>query len=124
MRGMTSLGEALFSKPSVPLIDGEGGIWTPQSTDIAKLRDYTLGAQVSQTYDFTKAVQVAVKEFAPDKLIVLGPGNTLGGPIAQSLIDIDWFGWGGKSDFSLSQSESPKLLAMGNEQQRQQVVTG
>ncbi|MBW8183427.1 ACP S-malonyltransferase [Shewanella nanhaiensis] len=121
-RGLASLGESLFSKPSVPLIDGEGGIWTPQSTDIAKLRDYTLGAQVTQTYDFTKAVQVAVKEFAPDKLIVLGPGNTLGGPIAQSLIDIDWFGWQGKSDFSLSQSDSPKLLAMGNEQQRQQVL--
>lgn len=120
-RGLEALPKSLFNLPKVPLIDGEGRIWTPQSTDTDKLRRYTLGAQVTEPYDFTKAVQVAVKEFAPDKLIVLGPGNTLGGPIAQALVDIDWFGWQSKSHFSQAQEESPKLLAMGNELQRQQV---
>ena len=121
-RGLEGLPASLFNLPKVPLIDGEGRIWTPQSTDTDKLRCYTLGAQVTETYDFTKAVQVAVKEFAPDKVIVLGPGNTLGGPIAQALINIGWFGWQEKNHFSLSQEESPELLAMGNELQRQQVL--
>ncbi|MDB0034786.1 ACP S-malonyltransferase [bacterium] len=122
IRGFEALPRSLFTSPSVPLIDGEGGIWTPHSTDSDKLRNYTLGAQVTQPYDFTKALQVAVKEFAPDKIIVLGPGNTLGGPIAQSLIDIDWFGWEDKTDFLQAQETSPKLLAMGNELQRQSVL--
>lgn len=122
MCGLEALPSSLFTSPSVPLIDGEGRIWTPHSTDCNKLRDYTLGAQVTQRYDFTKALQVAVKEFAPDKIIVLGPGNTLGGPIAQSLIDIGWFGWGNKADFLHIQETSPKLLAMGNIEQRNKVL--
>ncbi|MEC4727291.1 ACP S-malonyltransferase [Shewanella sp. D64] len=121
-RGLETIAASLFSLPQVPLIDGEGRIWTPQSTDTDKLKRYTLGAQVTQPYDFTKAIQVAVKEFAPDKLIVLGPGNTLGGPIAQALIDIGWFDWQGKNHFTQAQDESPKLLAMGNELQRRQVT--
>ncbi|NRD72620.1 ACP S-malonyltransferase [Shewanella sp. VB17] len=120
--GLNDLPNTLFTSPSVPLIDGEGGIWTPHSTDTDKLRNYTLGSQVTQSYHFTKALQVAVKEFAPDKIIVLGPGNTLGGPVAQSLIDIDWFGWGNKADFLQTQETSPKLLAMGNIEQRSKVL--
>ncbi|GIU10656.1 hypothetical protein TUM4641_27700 [Shewanella morhuae] len=60
-----------------------------RSTDTAKLREYTLGEQVVKPYDFSKAIVVAMKEFAPDRVIVLGPGNTLGGPVAQSLIAIN-----------------------------------
>ncbi|MBL4814194.1 ACP S-malonyltransferase [Shewanella sp.] len=117
-KGFASLGEFLFSKPKIPLIDGEGRIWTPYGTDCSKLREYTLGDQVTKPYDFTKAVQVAVKEFAPDKVIVLGPGNTLGGPTAQALIDINWFDWTSKGEFAAAQQTSPKMLAMGNEEQR------
>lgn len=117
-KGLISLPLSHFSKPSIPLIDGEGGIWMPSSTDISKLRDYTLTRQVLEPYDFTKAIQVAVKEFAPDKVIILGPGNTLGGPTGQSLIDINWFGWRDKTAFTEAQNTSPKMLAMGNEEQR------
>ncbi|AQS39706.1 (acyl-carrier-protein) S-malonyltransferase [Shewanella psychrophila] len=117
-KGFASLAEYLFSKPKIPLIDGEGRIWTPYGTDCSKLREYTLGDQVTKPYDFSKAVQVAVKEFAPDKVIVLGPGNTLGGPTAQALIDLNWFGWSNKVEFSADQQASPKMLAMGNDEQR------
>jgi [acyl-carrier-protein] S-malonyltransferase len=117
-KGFDALPTSLFKAPKVPMIDGQGKIWTQYSTDPAELRDYTLGHQVLEPYDFTKAVQVAVKEFAPDRVLVLGPGNTLGGPVAQSLIAADWFGWRAKTDFTDAQRQAPRLLALGQEAQR------
>lgn len=116
--GRSKLGDDLFGTPDVPLIDGRGAIWWPGATDSAALRDYTLGAQVVETYDFTKAVQVAAKEFAPDVFIVTGPGGTLGSAIAQSLIGIDWEGINGKTAFQARQSSKAILIAMGRDDQR------
>ncbi len=116
--GQSRLGTDLFGTPDIPLIDGRGAIWWPNATDATALRDYTLGAQVTETYDFTKAIQVAAREFAPDVFIVTGPGGTLGGAIAQSLIGIDWDGIGGKAAFQVRQSEGPILIAMGRDDQR------
>lgn len=117
-KGFAQLPLGLFQTPKIPLVDGRGQIWTQYSTHTSALRDYTLCEQVVDPYDFSKAVAVAIKEFAPDKVIVLGPGNTLGGPVAQSLIAINGFGWQTKADFSAAQGSEPKLIAMGNEQQR------
>lgn len=117
-KGKAKLAASLFHKPLVPMIDGQGKIWTQYSTDTQKLHDYTLGHQVLAPYDFTKAIAVGVKEFAPDKVLVLGPGNTLGGPVAQALIDMQGFGWQSKTDFTQAQERDPKLLAMGQEIQR------
>lgn len=112
----------LFSAPLVPLIDGLGQIWQPYSTDVQSLYDYTLGPQVVDTYNFTKAVEVSIKEFAPDKLIVLGPGATLGGAVAQSLIQHKWQGLQNKKDFISLQKNDPFILAMGLEDQRKMVI--
>lgn len=119
----TILGEDLFTQPSVPLVDGRGGIWTPHGTDVSAVWDYTLGHQVRKYYDFTRAVQVGAKEFAPDCVIILGPGATLGGAVAQSLIGINWQGWGSKEDFAQRQKDAPYILSMGMEAQRA-LVTG
>lgn len=116
------LSSSLFTAPNVPLIDGLGQIWQPYSCDAQKLYDYTLGTQVVETYDFTKAVEVAIKEFAPDKLIVLGPGATLGGAVAQSLIQHNWQGLQNKRDFISLQKTDPFILAMGLEDQRKLVI--
>ncbi len=116
--GRSKLGADLFGSPEIPLIDGRGAIWWPEATDIAALRDYTLGAQVIETYDFTKAVQVAAKEFAPDVFIVTGPGGTLGGAIAQSLIGIEWEGIADKATFQARQTDQAILIAMGRDEQR------
>jgi acyl transferase domain-containing protein len=113
-----------IGQPVVPLIDGAGRIWRPHATNLAALWDYTLGEQVVETYDFTTAVQVAVKEFAPDKIIVLGPGETLGGAVAQSLIGARWRGLDSKTAFSAMQAEDPFVLAMGRADQRQLVTGG
>jgi len=121
--GRARLGVDLFGTPKTPLIDGRGAIWWPHATDVAALRNYTLGAQVTETYDFSLAIQVAAREFAPDAFILTGPGATLGGAIAQSLIAIDWDGMDSKAAFQNRQSSEPILIAMGREDQRG-IVTG
>ena len=86
------------------------------------LWDYTLGHQVTESYDFTRAVQVAARDFAPDLFIVAGPGTTLGGAVAQSLILAAWRSLGSKGDFQARQKDDPFLVAMGMEEQRSFVV--
>lgn len=117
-RAFELLPSSLFSKPKVPLIDGRGAIWRPYSTNTEDLYHYTLGTQVVETYDFTRAVSVALKEFAPDHLVLLGPGSSLGGAIGQILIQNDWYGLKSKAQFSQTQLDSPQLLAMGRADQR------
>jgi [acyl-carrier-protein] S-malonyltransferase len=116
------LGDDLFTKPQIPMIDGEGTVWQPYSCDTKKLREYTLGDQVVKPYNFSKAVEVAIKEFAPDKLVILGPGATLGGAVAQSLIKHQWLAMNNKSDFIVRQKESPYILSMGLPEQRKMVL--
>lgn len=82
------------------------------------LWDYTLGHQVVETYDFTRAITHAAREFAPDLFIVTGPGTTLGGAVAQSLILANWCSMGSKADFQRLQQAEPLLVAMGMDEQR------
>lgn len=107
------LGQDLFSAPKIPMIDGRGKIWQPYSTDVEALYRYTLDTQVVDTYDFTKAVTVGLKEFAPDKLVLLGPGNSLGGAIGQILVENKWESISSKADFSARQKANPFLVSMG-----------
>lgn len=104
--------------PAVPMIDGRGHIWRPHASNPEALRRYTFATQILETYDFTRAVQVAVREYAPDRIILLGPGDTLGGAIAQALIAIEWRGLRSKADFQDMQTSEPFLLAMGRDDQR------
>ncbi|WP_324261946.1 ACP S-malonyltransferase [Altererythrobacter sp. H2] len=121
-RGRAALPESLFGQPRVPLVDGRGAIWWPHATNMAALRGYTLGQQVTETYDFTRTIAVAAREFAPDLFIVTGPGTTLGGAVAQSLILANWRGMGSKTDFKARQDSpdgtGPLLVSMGMAEQR------
>ncbi len=103
-------------------INGQGNIWSPKAYDPAAIHGYTLGAQLNRSYDFTCAVQVAAAEFAPDKIIVLGPGTSLGAPTAQALIASGWRGLSGKADFQAHQADQPVILSMGIAEQRALVV--
>lgn len=111
-----------FGTSSVALVDGTGRVWNPSAFSRDALYEYTLGTQISQTYDFTRAVQVAAAEFAPDVIICLGPGSTLGAPIAQSLIQSGWKGLSGKKDFQARQLQEPLLISMGMSDQRSSAV--
>jgi acyl transferase domain-containing protein len=112
-RAFAAISPALFHRPTVPMIDGRGHIWQPWSTDQSELYRYTLGHQVHETYDFTQAITVALKEFAPDQLYLLGPGNSLGGAIGQVLVSNRWQGIDSKSAFSARQKANPYLVSMG-----------
>ena len=120
--GRERLSPDLFRQPSLPLIDGRGAIWWPGAVDVAALWDYTLGQQVTTPYDFTAAIRIAAREFAPDLFIVTGPGTTLGGAVAQSLILANWRGMHSKSGFQSQQLANPLLVSMGLADQRASVT--
>lgn len=116
--GRRQLPATLFTQPDLPMIDGRGKIWWPGATDTGALWDYTLGHQVTEPYDFTRAVQTATREFAPDLFIVTGPSATLGGAVAQSLVLANWRGMSDKDSFQALQAQDPFLIALGREDQR------
>lgn len=107
-----------FGRPQVPLIDGTGRIWRRHSTDPAALHAYTFTAQILEPYDFATAIAVGIKEFAPDRIVLVGPGDTLGGAIGQTLVREGWLGICDKAAFSARQAADPFLIAMGRADQR------
>ncbi|WP_282157503.1 ACP S-malonyltransferase [Shimia thalassica] len=121
-QGLARLGVDLFSNPDITLVDGRGAIWPAGATHKPALHSYTLDTQVVAPYDLFAAIRVAAREFMPDVFIILGPGNTLGGAVAQSLIAAHWRGLENKSDFKALQQKSPRILAMGTPDQRARVV--
>ena len=120
--GRVALADLAMRQPDLPLVDGRGAIWWPHGTDTGALWDYTLGHQVTEPYDFTRAITVAAREFAPDLFIIAGPGATLGGAVVQSLIRAQWRGLSDKSQFKQQQATRPLLLSMGMDDQRAQVT--
>lgn len=122
-KAKVELPPALFGMPDLPMVDGRGHIWRRFSSNPWGIWDYTFGHQILAPYDFALSVQVAVKEYAPDVIILPGPGDTLGGAIAQALIGIEWQGIAGKADFMARQAADPILLSMGRLEQRA-LVTG
>ena len=107
-----------FRSPAIPMIDGRGVAWTPHATDTEALHAYTFGAQIVETYDFSRSIETALKEFAPDKLILTGPGASLGPPIAQVLIRLNWLDIASKAAFTARQSTAPFVISMGRDDQR------
>ncbi len=116
-----TLPPAWFGAPQVPLIDGRGAIWRQFETDPLALWDYTFGHQILAPYDFNAAMTVALREFAPDRVLLLGPGETLGGAIGQSIVALEWLDIANKSVFLRRQDEDPFLIAMGRPAQRRMV---
>tara|TARA_Y100001970_G_C14132595_1_gene802547 strand:- start:335 stop:1348 length:1014 start_codon:yes stop_codon:yes gene_type:complete len=112
----------IFNKPSIPLVDGRGHVWSPWSTNEQEIYNYTLDDQIINTYNFSSSIEVALKEFCPDNIILLGPGNTLGGPVAQILIDHNWNDLNSKSEFLQSQEINPFVISMGIDVQREILV--
>ena len=112
----------LFKSPSIDAIDGRGHIWDKVNTKPNAMFNYTFDHQITEVYDFTAAVQQSIRHSNPDKIIILGPGTTLGGAVAQSLIKMGWQGLTSKDDFTKRQKENPLVLSMGMEDQRALVI--
>ena len=99
-----------FRVPRIPLIDGRGRQHTPWSALPEELADYTFGAQIVTPYDFSASVRVALREYAPECLVLTGPGNALGGVCGQVLVSEGWRGIHSKSDFDKIQSGPDAML--------------
>jgi malonyl CoA-acyl carrier protein transacylase len=121
---MAELAMNVLLTQTIPLIDGRGHIWQPYATDIEALYQYTFRYQIQHPYDYSKAVDVAIKEFAPDRIIIPGPGTTLVGPTAQVLISQQWLGLTSRTAFRALQDTEPFILSMGLASQRRRVVSG
>src|SRR3546814_1339779 len=121
-KAKAELPPSLFGRPAIPMVDGRGHVWRRFASDPAEIRDYTFDHQILAPYDFALSVQVAVKEYAPDVVILPGPGDTLGGAIAQALIGIGWQGLDDKGDFVAREQADPVLLAYGRPYRRARVT--
>jgi [acyl-carrier-protein] S-malonyltransferase len=103
-----------WRRPTATLVDGRGARWTPWSTDPAALRDYTLGEQVTTPYRFAASVRVALREHAPEVLVLPGPGNSLGGICGQLIVAEGYRGIDSRDAFEAAQrSDAPVVLSMG-----------
>jgi malonyl CoA-acyl carrier protein transacylase len=109
-RAQAALSGLEFRAPQVTLIDGRGVRFTPWSADISALRAYTLREQVTTPYDFTQSVVVALREYAPEVLVLPGPGNTLGGVCGQILVAEGWRKIRSRADFDTVQKGPAALL--------------
>ena len=102
-----------WSTPNVTLVDGHGARFTPWSTDPAELARYTLEVHPTSTYDFASSLRVALREYAPDLILLPGPGASLGEVCAQLLVAEGYHGIRSRADLEAAQTGgAPVLLSM------------
>ena len=96
--------------PAVTLVDGRGVRFTPWSTSPAELAWYTLGEQLTSPYGFVTGARVALREYAPDVLVLTGPGNTLGGVTGQLVVAEGYHDIRTRADFEAVQAGPAPLV--------------
>ncbi|MEL6347897.1 MAG: ACP S-malonyltransferase, partial [Myxococcota bacterium] len=116
-RAQQALADLRFQAPRLPLIDGMGKVWRPIFADPLEMLDYTLGAQVVMPYDFTTMLKTALREYAPDLIVLPGPGDSLGGAIGQTLVAEGWMGITDREAFIDRQRSEPILISMRRDEQ-------
>ncbi len=122
-RGLVELADVDWRQPATPMIDGAGGVWRPRQTDVDALQRYTLSTQVQELYDFSAGMRLALREHNPDHVVLLGPGETLGGAIAHVMIAEGWRGIDEKRAFADAQkSDRPPLIALNRPDQAAKVI--
>lgn len=118
-RALRELGNLGWRAPRLTLLDGCGREWRPRWADPSALRDYTLGQQVTETYDFSAMIRTALGNHGPDTVVLPGPGSNLGGAVAQVMISIGWRGLRDRQDFLEAQGGTrPVVLALRRPEQR------
>lgn len=117
-RASADLADLGWRAPAVPLVDGRGALFRPRVAEPEAIRAYTLGAQVTEPYDFSASVRVALREYAPDAVVLLGPGGNLGGAVAQTMLREGWAGLRTKRDFLDRQAKDPVVISLARPEQR------
>jgi len=112
-RAAERLDDLTWDRPNVTLVDGRGTRFTPWSTDPAELAELTLRGQGATTYDFATSLRLALREYAPDVVLLPGPGGSLGAACAQVAVGEGYRGLRSRSDFEAAQAgATPLLLSM------------
>lgn len=112
-RAAEVLADLRWERPNVTLVDGRGVRFTPWSTDPAALADTTLRDQADTTFDFATALRVALREYAPDVVLLPGPGASLGAACAQVIVAEGYRGIRSRGEFEAAQAgQAPILLSM------------
>jgi malonyl CoA-acyl carrier protein transacylase len=109
-KARAQLARLSYQKPRIALIDGSGKRHSPWSASPEELRDYTLGPELTTPYDVTLSVRVGLREYAPDRIVLPGPGNPLGSICGQILIEEGWRGVHSRADFDALQSSANPLV--------------
>ena len=112
-RASELLADLTWSAPNVTLVDGRGVRFTPWSTDPSELADHTIREQPITTYDFARSLRVALREYAPDVILLPGPGASLGEVCAQLIVAEGYRGIRTRAELEEAQSgPTPILLSM------------
>lgn len=112
-RVASAIGELSWDRPNVTLIDDRGARFTPWSTDPAELATHSVRGQAGSTYDFAASLRVALREYAPDVVLLPGPGASLGAACAQVIVAEGYRGLRSRAEFEEAQSgTAPILLSM------------
>lgn len=107
------LGDLRWERPKVTIVDGRGVRFTPLSTDPARLAEQSLVGHAEAPYDFARAFRVALREYAPDVVLLPGPGATLGTACAQLIVAEGYRGIRSRTELEAVQAgPSPLLLSM------------
>lgn len=121
-RAQAESGGLGWRAPLIPMVDGRGAIYRPRHADPARIRGWTLGAQVTDAYDFALSLRVALREYAPTHVVLPGPGGSLGGAIGQVIVAEGWQGLRSREAFAARQREDPVLISMGRPEQRARLI--
>jgi len=112
-RAAEQLADLAWSAPNVTLVDGRGVRFTPWSTDPVELANHTIQEQPTCTYDFARSLQVALREYAPDVILLPGPGASLGEVCAQLIVAEGYRGIRTRAELEAAQAgQAPILLSM------------
>jgi [acyl-carrier-protein] S-malonyltransferase len=106
------LADLEWHPPEIALVDGRGARWSPWSTDPAALRDYTLGLQVTTPFNFAASMRVVLREWAPDLLLLPGPGNSLGGICGRAIVAEGYRAIHDRADFEGAQERDAIILSL------------
>jgi [acyl-carrier-protein] S-malonyltransferase len=108
-----TVGDLTWDRPNVTLVDGRGVRWTPWATDPAALARDTSTGLADAPYDFARAFRVALREYAPDAILLPGPGTTLGAACAQLIVADGYRGIRTRAEFEAAQAgPNPILLSV------------
>jgi hypothetical protein len=110
---IAALPDLAWRQPNVAIVDGHGRRHTPFSSVPAAIAEHTLREQPVTTYDFATSLRVALREYAPDVILLPGPGSSLGAACAQLVVREGYRGVRSRADLEAAQrSANPILLSM------------